>query len=337
MSEPLRVGIVGAGRMGQLYARIVQEATGAELVALVGNTPAKTRQAGERLGVPAYAEGDFQTMWAHHPSIDVVIVATPEWAHLDPTVDALRRGAHVLLEKPMAHTLDKARQIAMAAEEASGVFMMVHSLRFDPRFALMQQAVAAGRIGEVHYMYARRNADQDAAQRILGRCHPAYWLTPHDVDVMRWVTGSEVVSATAQGTPDASQAADGIAADLRFANGALGRVENLWNSPPLNGRSRWGAFHVFGEAGNVELIPYEQGLKIFEVGGRITAPDTHEFPDLHGRVFGVFPALIHHFLRAAREEHPPLTGWREGLATMEVAEVIRRSLGEKRTVVVEEL
>jgi predicted dehydrogenase len=333
----LQIGIIGAGRMGRLYARIIQESPFARLVAMVGNTQPGCDEAARLFGVPVYAQGKFNLLWERHPEIDTVIVATPEWEHLRPGVSALQRGAHVLLEKPMAHKLSEAKEIAAAARASTATFMLCHSLRFDPRFALMQEAIARDEIGEVQHVYARRNGDQRAAARILGRCHPAYWLSPHDVDMMRWITGAEVRSVQAQAAKDGQQPADAIFATLKFSSGAIGRLENSWTNPPLNGRSRWGVFDVWGTRGTIELSPYEQGLKILQEDGTIAAPDTLELPVLHGKVFGAFPALVHHFLAAARREHPPLVGVEDGLATMRVAAAIKRSLIEKREVFVEEL
>lgn len=337
MSAPLRVGVIGVGRMGELYARIVRESPRAELVALVGNTAGRTEEAGRRFGVPAYAGGQVGRLWERHPELEAVIVATPEWEHLRPAVAALERGVHVLLEKPMAHTLADARVIAAAAGSARGAFMVCHSCRFDPRFALMREAVARGEVGTVHHIYARRHADQQAAKRILGRCHPAYWLAPHDIDLLRWVTGGEVVGVEARAAVDGTQSADAIFADLALSTGAVGRVETGWTAPRSGGSCRAVAFDVHGSRGVVEVTATGQGLAIHAEDGSVLAPDTHEAPVVHGRVQGAFPAMVEHFLGVAQGSQAPLVTIRDGLAAVAVAAAIERSLAEGRRVGVEEL
>ena len=335
MSERVRFGVIGVGRMGALYARIIQEHPVAELVALTGNTPEKTAEAASTFGVPGYPNGGFIEMLDKHPDLDAVIIATPEWEHLEPAVQSLDRGIAVLLEKPMACTLADAQRIAEAAETSSGPLMLCHSLRFDPRFARMKEAVAAGAVGTVQYLYGRRNADQQAATRILGRCHPAYWLSPHDIDIMRWVTGSEVTQVHAQALQDGSQSSDGLLISLRFSNGVVGRVENIWTTPRLNGRTRWGVFDIQGSAGAIELSAFEQGLQIYRADGSVESPDTHESPILHGKVFGVFPALVDHFIGVVEGNHEPLVTVHDGLATIAIAAAAERSLAEGKEIALE--
>ncbi len=326
---PLNIGLIGAGRMGQLYARILQEDGRARVVALVGHSPENTAQAATQLGVPGYADGHTERLWAAH-DLDAVIVATPEWAHRAPTLDALARGLPVLLEKPIAHSLDDARAIEDAA--AGQVVMPCHVCRFDPRFSALRVAAQEGDLGPLRHAYTRRSTPYPVYERLAGRCHPAYWLAPHDVDLLRWITGAEVVSVRAAALEDGTGARDGLFLDLRLSNGLLARVETTWSDAPLNGLWRWDQFDLSGEDGRADCIPSEGGLRVHYAGGRVTAPDMFLAPEINGRVGGAFAAMIGHFLDVITRRVPPLVTLADGLASIRVAAAAERSLHEGRTV-----
>lgn len=331
--DPIKVAVVGQGWMGDIYARAVRESPAAQLVAVVGNSPDKTVAAGARWGVPAYSGGDLAGLLNDLPGVEAIIIASPEWTHREPAVLALNKGLHVLLEKPMADTWDQAQRIAEAAAGARSVFMLCHSVRFDPRFAAMQAMAAAGEIGTIRFMNGRRNADQQAYRRIAGRMHPAYWLTPHDVDLMRWVTGSEVVEVAARWIGDGAGESDGLLVDLRFASGALGRIENAWVTPPLMTAPRNGLFDVLGDGGSIEVSEFDQGVVAHLPDSRVKVPDTTQAAVVAGRVTGALPNLVAHFLDVVRGRAQPLVTLGDGLATMRVARAIETALRQGAQVV----
>lgn len=332
--KPLNVGLIGAGRMGQLYARIVNESRLGRIVGLVGNTPDTTNAAAQRLGVTGYSHANYGALWANH-ALDAVIIATPEWDHLTPTLQALDQGLHILLEKPMTHQLGEAEAIFKLAQGNGRVFMLCHVLRFDPRFAVLQRLVKAGELGTIKNIYARRSTDQDTFKRIQGRCHPAYWLSPHDVDLMRWITGAEVTRVRAHSVGSGKEYSDGLLVDLWFNNGAVARFENTWVAPPLNGLWRWGQFDIEGTTGRADITPSEQGFMVYQSNGSVNAPDTLSRPELHGRVRGAFAELTQHFLEAALGYTQPIMSAADGLITVRVAAAIERSLQENQALNVE--
>jgi len=331
----LKVGLIGAGRMGQLYARIINESRMAQIVALVGNTPEKTEAVAQKFNVVGYPNGDYASLWQH--DLDAVIIATPEWDHLTPTLQAFEHDCHVLLEKPMTHTLPEAQKIYEASQANDKIGMLCHVLRFDPRFAILQQKVQAGDLGDIKHIYARRSADQATFQRIAGRCHAAYWLSPHDVDLMRWITGAEVTQVRAHGIVDAAQISDGFFADLWFSNGMVARFENTWAGSGFNGVWRWGQFDIEGTNGRADITPSEQGMMIHKRDGSVTSPDTVGRPELHGRITGSFAALVHHFLDAILGYADPIMTLEDGLRTVEAAAAMEKSMQENRVVQIDEL
>ena len=90
--KPVALAIIGAGRMGTLYGQIANELAFTRLVALTSDDPESTRQASQLLDVPGYDSCAYREMLDRHPEIEAVVVSTPEWAHVDPVLVALRAG-----------------------------------------------------------------------------------------------------------------------------------------------------------------------------------------------------------------------------------------------------
>ena len=324
--NPVPCAIIGPGRMGQLYARIILESANARLVAICGHSEAPTKSMAEHCGVPAYTQSDYGAMLAAHPEIEAVIVAASEWAHVEPVLAALAAGKHVLVEKPMA--IDPADAATMVAQaKQSGVQLMVcHTLRFDLRFAAMRQAVTTGAVGEVLHLYARRNAPQLAVERVLGRIPLAYWLAPHDIDMMLWTTGSPVTKVMAYARAGGKAREDFIIAVLTFANGAIGVLESSWGTPAVSGRLQSELFTVRGTAGAAEVLGYENGVAVYRTGNPPEYPDTGYAPVLHEQQEGSFRRLVHHFAGVVRGQWAPVMTSADGLAVIRVAAAIDQSL-----------
>jgi predicted dehydrogenase len=343
--NPTGVAIVGLGRMGQIYNRLVAESATARLVALCGRDPRSTNALAEQAGVPAYTSDHLGTMLADHPDIEAVIVATSEWAHVAPVLAALDAGKHVLVEKPMALSPAEAATMVQRAEEAGVTLMVSHSLRFDPRFAAAHEAVATGAVGEILHLYARRNPSPDAAERVIGRFPLAYWLMPHDIDMMLWTTGSPVQKVMAYSRAGGKERADFILAVLTFTNGAIGVVESSWGTPG-GGRLQNELFTVRGTTGAVEVVGNENGVGVYRAdgnrtdgnrGNRMEYPDIGYTPVIHEQLDGIFRRLFAHFTGVVRGQFSPVVTGRDGLAAVRVAAAIDRSLTERCEIELSEL
>lgn len=333
--SPLKIGVVGVGRMGQLYARIAAELPQTALIALCGQREAPVADLARQWSVPGYAGGDYRRMLAEHPRIEAVVVATPEWLHVDPALAAIEAGKHLLLEKPMATSVPDAERILAAAETAGVTLMVCHQVRFDPRYAVAKEAVERGDIGDLLHVYARRNTTALAAARVRGQIPLTCWISPHDIDLLLWIAGSRVAGVAAHTRGDAREPDTYFLATLRFASGVTAVFEQSWGTPPLDGRPRQALFDLRGTRGTIEVTPLEQGLGIF-TQGRAAYPQLMDSAIVHGRVFGVFPALLAHFVDCVAHGRPPLVTGRDGLAAVAVAEAIGQSLAEGREITLQE-
>src|SRR5690606_13482874 len=129
----------------------------------------------------------------------------------------------------------------------------------------------------------RRYASPVAAERVLERLPMAYWLMPHDIDMMLWITASPVQKVMAYGRGGGTTRADFIIAVLTFANGAVGIVESSWGTPG-GGRLQNELFTVRGTGGAVEVVGNETGIAVYRGSGdsnHMEYPDIGYAPIIH--------------------------------------------------------
>jgi len=334
MTHQLEIAVVGTGLVGTLYARIATQLPTAHVIALCDLREDPLRQLAEEIGSHSYSDGDVQAMLQAHPEIDAVFVCTPEEHHVEITCLAASAGKHVFVEKPLATSPADALRIADTVRTAGVLSMMGHSLRFDPRFALAYQVVARGDIGDVVHMYARRNTPLPFLRRLGGRVGGTYWVGVHDLDMMLWLKGQRVVSVFSRQAGESVaefQLDQAISSTLKFEDGSIAVLENVWGSVSTPGRSHRLEFQVNGSQGQVEVYPYETGLAVF-TEGTVSYPDTVYMPTLHGQVIGVYRNQIEHFVTSVLAGRPPIVGVEDGLATVMVADAIERSRAEGREV-----
>ena len=325
-NSPLKIGVVGPGRMGRVYARLASELAETYLVAVSGRSEGSTREVAEQYGVPGYPNVGHEKMLANHTEIEAVVVSVSEWMHTAPVLAALEAGKHVLVEKPMAVSAADAQMMVDTAERAGVQLMVCQSLRFDHPYAAMRQAVAAGEIGEVMHLYSRRNTVQLAAARVLGKFSLAYWLTPHDIDMMLWTVGRPITSVKAYSREKAKGRQDFIIAVFTFDNGVVGVLETSWSTPAFSGRAQSEHFSIHGKRGAAEVLGHENAVAIYHVDGQPDYPDVGYTPVLHGRQEGMFRSLFSHFVGVVQGKWEPIVTGRDGLAAIQVASALERAL-----------
>ncbi|MGH3991426.1 MAG: Gfo/Idh/MocA family protein, partial [Pseudonocardiaceae bacterium] len=311
--ERVRIGVVGAGYMGRTYARIVRAHPLADLVGIADLNRPVAEQAAADLGVAAYASA--AELLDAQP-VDGLIVATVEVDHLEPCRSAFAAGAGVLVEKPIATTIADAEQIIAAAERAGRPLLVGHVLRFDARYAQLQEIVRTGGIGEPLTIYARRLNGIAAQDRLRGRCSLPLFLGVHDYDVVRWVTGSEVTEVVARARTGflaglGFDVEDASVALLTLANGVLATIEEGWILPATHPAGFDQRLDVNGTAGRVELVGHEAGLSVMGAE-RYSWPDTQLWPTVNGEVVGALRRETWHFVDVLRGSEEPLVSGADG-------------------------
>ncbi|WP_242111842.1 Gfo/Idh/MocA family protein [Luteimonas aquatica] len=149
--RPLRAGLVGAGFIGPWHVDALRRLGTVEVVALAGSDDARARERARELAIPR-AYGDWRALVAD-PGVDVVHIAAPNHLHHAVALGAIAHGKHVICDKPLADTVEQAREL-LAAARAAGVFHAVtFNYRGNPLVQQARVAIAAGRIGAPHLVH----------------------------------------------------------------------------------------------------------------------------------------------------------------------------------------
>jgi len=330
----LRFGVIGLGMMGKIYSRVVANLPEAELVSVCDIVPERAAELARELGVAGYAGTDYRAMLRQHPDLDGVYVTTSDPQHLAPVMAALDAGMHVCVEKPLALSVAEGEQMVTRARAVGKKLMVGHTLRFQPQFLTMREAVLRGDIGRLLHFFARRNNPSAVRDRLGDRVSVAFFLGVHDIDMMLWTAQQPVIKAFAKAVRRGSgNVDDSILSILTFADGTLAMVENSWGMPDVTGRPQRFHFEVAGTGGVIEVYGQEQGIGIYRPDAAIF-PSTLWLPEVHGRLTGVYHDQVAHFVDCIREGRTPACTGEEGLEAVRVASAIMRSLEEGQEVAV---
>lgn len=286
-------GVIGLGWFGEIHADTLAHMTGIRLAAFSTRRPHRLNELADRYDVSARYT-DYRELLAD-PSVDVVSITTHIQDHCDITVDALRAGKHVLLEKPMAATVEQCDRIVQAARESDGLFMVGHICRFDPRVALAKQAIDEGRLGRIVSMHARRNLSKTIGEAVLDKISALMGDGIHDADLMLWFTGAAPTSVYAQEVhPGSCKYPDCGWAMMRLDDGAVGVVESVWHLPRTTPYTIDARLEVIGTEGALYVDCGQAGLEIHASDG-VKMPDTMYWPSVFGERFGVLRAELQYF------------------------------------------
>ena len=182
-------GVIGAGIVGGAWhAHVYHHVPGAQLVAVCDLNAERAREIADKYSV-AHVYSDYRELLAR-PDIAAVSIATPDSAHREIAVAAAEAGKHILVEKPLAMTIEDAEAI-LAAVKAAGVKLMVdfHN-RVNPAFVQTRQAVRNGDLGELKYIYARLSNTSFVPTQMLpwaSRSSALWFLASHTLDMSCWL------------------------------------------------------------------------------------------------------------------------------------------------------
>jgi UDP-N-acetylglucosamine 3-dehydrogenase len=230
MSEagrPLRAAVIGLGMMGRAHVRVWDEMVeGVELVAVADTDPGAVRDAIK--GRTARGYPDQASMLAAE-ELDLVSVVVPTSLHLPTALAALDAGSHVLVEKPIAATRGEAEEMIAAARSARRMLTVGHIERFNPAIRELRRRLVAGELGRIFEIRATRLGPFPARIRDVG---VVVDLAPHDLDVMRYLLGSDPIRLYAETEQRIhTDHEDLFVGLLKFANGAVGVLDINWLTP----------------------------------------------------------------------------------------------------------
>ncbi|MFD1718484.1 Gfo/Idh/MocA family protein [Georgenia deserti] len=323
---PVRVAVVGAGLMGRLHAEIYQAEPGVDLVAIVEPDRSAHAELSARFRVPVHGDvGDVLD------AVDALSVCTPDDIRRDILLPAFARGVRVLVEKPLATSLEEADEL-IAACPSPDALMVGHLLRFDPRVAMARAALERGDVGEVWAVRCWRNNSTAVGDRIAPRTSVDWFLGIHDVDLVRHVTGLEITSVRATASSVRSHSRDLVRGELTFENGRTAQVSWSWLLPPQRPSGLHAGIEVIGSDGMVEVDLSHNAVALTTAGlGRQTYLDTYHWPAQQGVPAGDLQAEIRAFLATSPGSAPPVTA-ADGRKAVAVVSAIESSTISGRTV-----
>src|SRR5260221_9817883 len=233
MPALVKLGVIGLGRMGKLYTRLLAtQIKGAHLLAVADVSEPARSQAADEPGV-SYTFADPYELIAL-PDVDAVVITTPTSTHHDLVVAAAEAGKAIFCEKPLALTLEETRSAMEAVARAHVPLQVGFMRRFDAAYQKAKALIDSGQIG---YPVTFKSLSRDPFCPQPEYADPAKSgglildMAIHDLDLARWLMGSEVERVTAEGSILVCKGLESVGdidnalINLRFVNGALGNVE----------------------------------------------------------------------------------------------------------------
>jgi len=296
----VRIGLAGCGAFGESHLQSFRAIPGAEIVAAYDIDHARAGRVAAEYGIPRVC-GSLEEICSLD-GVDALDVVTPEAEHRQPVIQALEAGKHVFVEKPLATNVADCEAMVEAARRCGRILMVGQILRFETKYAMLQDEVRAGNIGAIVSMHARRNRPKSLLP-VYNRTHPALENCIHDIDLMLWYTGKRVRRvrgyhrhATGRKNPDT------VWGVLEFDGGALGVVETIWLLPEA-GIMLDDSFQMIGTraVANVSLLPGSYNL-LRESGYHV--PDVSYDPRVAGTARGALREELAYFCECVANGRP---------------------------------
>jgi predicted dehydrogenase len=217
----LRVGVIGAGVMGSNHARVLAGLPNVSLVGVVDPLPAHRKRVTELVNCRTFDSLDELLA----EGVDAVTIAAPTHLHHEIALACIARKIHVLVEKPIASTVEEGREIVSAAARAGITLMVGHVERFNPAVAAVKQAltgedilsIAITRVGPFPPRMSNVGVVID--------------LAVHDIDLIRWFTESDIIEVQPQLSSAVAEREDIALLQFRTASGVLAHINTNWITP----------------------------------------------------------------------------------------------------------
>lgn len=328
--KTVRAGVIGLGTWGAAHLATYAEHPAARLVAACDLDAARLEAATERYGIP-HAASDYRDLLGL-PELDAVSIVTPDFTHTPIVLDAVAAGKAVLVEKPLATTLQDCDRIGEALRHSPVPFMVDFHNRWSPGVVRMRQAVGDGEVGAVQSGLCRLSDTLFVPTQMLrwaGQSSVLWFLGSHCVDTLRWVLGDEVarlysVSGSHVLRDRGVETADYYLTTLEFRGGARVLLENSWILPEGSLTVVEFALELVGE--NAALRFDGTPRQLIRTGRCCPEGlDTFISPKVHGRVLGFATESIRHFVDCVAEGREPMAGYADGREATRVLLAIEES------------
>jgi UDP-N-acetylglucosamine 3-dehydrogenase len=329
MTSPLRLGLVGLGSMGRNHLRVISNHPETTLAAVADTDPAALEAAAGATGAARFAD---PLEMIRQTELDGVVIAAPTTAHMPLALAAIDRGISVLVEKPLAATVDDALAIVAAARKRKVRVQIGHVERYNPAVLEMGRLMRAGWLSTIYAITSRRAGPFPARIRDVG---VTVDLGTHDVDILCWIAGERPVRVYAETAQRLHATHEDLTFGLmHFPSGATGFLDVDWLTP-----AKRRSLVAVGEEGMFELDYLTQRLTFTRsnverpqmIAGYATTftGDVAEIP-----VDNIEPlrAQLDEFVRVLRTGDRPYVDAEDGLWAVALANALLTAASERRPI-----
>ncbi len=325
-----RFAVIGTGLWGEAHVKTYSTYPGAEIVAVCDLDADRARAVAAQYNARAYNE------WrdiAADPTIDAVSVVTPDFAHTDIVIGCAKAGKHILVEKPMATTVEECERMLSAAKQSGSKLMVDFHNRWSPPFHAAREAIRKGEIGQPRFVFSRLSNTTYVPLKMLswaGRSSSLWFLGSHTIDIVCWMLGEwplrvysvsrrEVLNRMGVDTPDFYQSI------LEFTSGAVATIENCWIIPETFPTLVESVCELIGTEGRIDIDTHTNGtLQVTGRDGR-RYRDVLGAPIIFGEQLGFTVESIRHFADCVVNDKDVLVPGEVGLEVTRVACAIEES------------
>jgi len=326
-----RIAVIGTGIMGKNAVQVWQRHPEVEVVAVADMDRERAAKVAAEFHIPRWYGNHRELM--EKEDIAAVHINTPDWAHRDPVIDALKAGKHVLVEKPMTTDVAEADEVVRVAKETGLKLQVSFNHRWLSVYHKVFSDIKNGSIGEPLCGFAKKNNPILVPTEWLpwsGKSSSAWFLSSHDIDLMCWWINSSGEEVYATGARKVLKARgidtyDAIQAQVRFRNGFFATFESAWvysNKSPYLPDSY---MEVIGTEGHVFMDRKAEAIEM-------ATKDAYTYPRtlLNYKVFdrwvGALPACMYSFIDAIRENREPYVTAVDGRRVTAILDALHRSL-----------
>ena len=336
----MKVGLIGAGFHGWHHGRVLNESYNAELVAVADVNPNIKDQVKNDFGCEFYT--DYKEMLKKE-SIDAVSICLPDNNHVEPAIAAAIAGKHILLEKPMARTVENCLKIKKACDDNKVRLMVGHILRFDGGYKRLYDSVKNNELGEVIHMSAGRKSCKLLDQKLKGQTSMLFYLGIHDIDAVQWISQKKITKVYAQKVVNTNKkwnSEDCIYILANLGDNAIVSFEYSWTFP-VNFPARLRAkLEIYGSKSTAYLDRFDLGVQIYKEKDEESTLEFTDFihwPEVNGKIVGDLKYEIDHFCEAILKNEEFLVPTDDAISAVNVIESIFESYEKGIPVTVKKL
>ena len=314
----VNVGVIGVGAMGENHVRVYHKMEEANLIAVSDVSERALKKIEKKYGAKGYTE---YVDLLQNPDIEVVSVCVPTTFHHAVVMEAIKHKKHILVEKPIAFTLNEAEEMISAAKEAGVILSTGHVERFNPAVQKAKELIDDGVIGDIVSAFAKRVGPLPPRIKDVG---VSIDLAIHDLDIMNYLFEENVtqVYGTMNSSFDDSEFEDHAEIMVSFENESTGIIEVNWLTPYKRRE-----LELTGTAGIISVDYIKQSIEVY---GKF-AQDIqikHEEP---------LKCELKSFLKTVVEEKEPIITGEDGLKALKMVIAANKSSKAHRPISLNEL